>query len=122
MLRVKVPILEVTAENVNSNYIITEQACKEAVENWKNLKTLPVILGKIPIGKIINLELSEDSRTVIADIELYLNFTSTCGILQDLETKEGKVVLNLKIGGVAVQLEESTIQELIKDLNKNQEG
>jgi len=119
MFKIKVPILEVTPENTKSDYIITEQACKNAVENYRNIKDVPVLIGNNVVGRVTSLEMESEGRAVMANIDLYISFVSQCSILQNLETPDGKVVLDLKIGAVQVQPEQEPILDFIKVLKQN---
>ena len=120
MLKVKVPILEVTENDVIANLqgnpatnIITELACKSAVENYKVGEAIIVVIGQIPVGSLVGLVYDEEKKALVAEIELYIDFVATCGIFKHLETPQGKRIVNLKVAGVQTTVD---IEKLKKDI------
>ena len=129
MLRIQVPILEVTDNSNVSNlernkdqYIITENACEEAVKNYKDKEPIIVVLGKNPAGRLISLNYDKEHKVLVADLEVYLNFAGACSILNQIETLDGKRILNLKIGAVQIVPDINEINKMISELPTQQEG
>jgi len=127
MLRVKVPILEVTDDSQitsltanKDNFIITESACEEAIKNYNKSEPIVVVLGKNPIGKLVNLEYDKEAKAVIGDLELYINFAGACSILSQLETPTGKRLLNVKLGAIQTILDVKEVENMLKSLSQKQ--
>lgn len=98
-MEVKVVILKEGPDG-GGNYI-TGEACKAMVERFNSAgKQLPITLEKMPItvGKVIRLELCGDKeKEVIAYINLNMDFVTGGRVLQDIETPEGKRILDSEL-------------------------
>jgi hypothetical protein len=99
MLELKIVIAKVDSS-------LTESACKSIVEHFNENKQIPIKLfaSTIEMGKVINLVYDEEKKIVVADVRLSIDFKTSGKILQDLETPNGKIILDCKLENVFMKI------------------
>jgi hypothetical protein len=108
MQAVNIPIL--TANKLYGKVMISEEACKQMVEDFNKSGNVPVPLPltffntQMPLGKIVFMAYDEDLKTIYADVELNLEVYACIDPIQkiDLPLGEIKVVEGKMRSGIIV--------------------
>lgn len=111
MIKVKMQILKATNQGIitvvnkkKPEVTISEEACKNLVKNFDEASA--VSIGSVPIGIVEKLEYDEESKSVYATMELYLQ--AIAGFEKDsvkfLDTPSGRRVVGGKLVTVDLQL------------------
>lgn len=104
MIKITLPLLEVTKPKILKpnekdvqQMIIGEEACKKLVAEYKEPK--PVVLGDLIIGKIAKLTYNEEKKTIMADIELFVQIGPAVNEIEStfLDTPQGKSLISIAL-------------------------